>query len=158
MRAYYAENRSRLIEQKKQYYSDNRDKWSEYHVKYYAKNADKIKARSSKWRADNPERASRQVQDWLIRNRQSQREYGHKRRAKQRANGVYLITKNELNKLYNSTCLYCGSNQSITLDHIIPIARGGTHSIGNLAPACKKCNSSKSDKTIQEWKRGATRR
>jgi 5-methylcytosine-specific restriction endonuclease McrA len=35
---------------------------------------------------------------------------------------------------------------------VIPIARGGKHSIGNLVVACKPCNSQKNKRTIQEWR------
>ena len=41
------------------------------------------------------------------------------------------------------------SNRSI--DHIIPLARGGAHIPDNLAAACRTCNSSKNDKFLHEW-------
>lgn len=40
-------------------------------------------------------------------------------------------------------CHYCGSQDNLTTDHIVSVARGGTDCIGNLIPACKTCNSSK---------------
>lgn len=35
---------------------------------------------------------------------------------------------------------------------MIPLARGGTDYIGNIVPACGKCNSSKNASTVTEWR------
>jgi hypothetical protein len=48
-------------------------------------------------------------------------------------------------------CAYCGSEEQIQLDHIIPISKGGADSFDNLVYACKKCNLSKSNRDILEW-------
>lgn len=55
------------------------------------------------------------------------------------------------------TCVYCGATSSLTTDHIIPTSRGGIdpritrllESADNTVCACKKCNSSKSDKDVR---------
>lgn len=44
-------------------------------------------------------------------------------------------------------CHYCGqkfSPRQLTMDHIVPLARGGTSTPGNVVPACRNCNRSKS--------------
>jgi hypothetical protein len=56
----------------------------------------------------------------------------------------------------NFTCQYCGLGEpdgvvDFHCDHIVPIARGGTNDIENLATACAFCNTSKGAKTLQEW-------
>lgn len=48
-------------------------------------------------------------------------------------------------------CVVCGSTKRIQIDHIVPVARGGTDNIKNLQPLCKKCNLSKITKTIDEF-------
>lgn len=48
-------------------------------------------------------------------------------------------------------CTYCGSDSSITVDHVVPLSKGGTNEIDNLTPACKPCNSSKRDRLLGEW-------
>ena len=53
----------------------------------------------------------------------------------------------------NKPCAYCGQPAD-TLDHILPLVRGGTNYEGNLVPACRSCNSSKSARTIIEWRTG----
>ncbi len=49
-------------------------------------------------------------------------------------------------KIQRGLCAYCGKTfppRELTLDHIVPVARGGTSSKGNVAPACKACNNEK---------------
>jgi 5-methylcytosine-specific restriction endonuclease McrA len=49
-------------------------------------------------------------------------------------------------------CSYCPALAD-TVDHVIPLALGGTNHEGNLAPACRSCNSRKNDSLLIEWKR-----
>ena len=50
-------------------------------------------------------------------------------------------------------CAYCPAPAD-TIDHAVPLVRGGTNYEGNLVPACKSCNSSKSGYLIAEWRTG----
>jgi hypothetical protein len=43
-------------------------------------------------------------------------------------------------------CLHCGTPENLTVDHIIPLSRGGTNDFGNLQTLCKPCNSRKKNK------------
>lgn len=54
-------------------------------------------------------------------------------------------------------CAFC-DGAAETVDHVIPLARGGTNFEGNLIPACRRCNSSRSDLLIVEWHHGGRRR
>ncbi len=49
-------------------------------------------------------------------------------------------------------CVYCKKSGAITIDHVIPICRGGRDEPGNVVPACKRCNSSKNDRLLSEWR------
>jgi len=50
-------------------------------------------------------------------------------------------------------CVYCGdeNRKTLTLDHVIPQSKGGRDSWDNLVTACKKCNSEKSNLTLEEY-------
>jgi 5-methylcytosine-specific restriction endonuclease McrA len=48
-------------------------------------------------------------------------------------------------------CAYC-DQACETVDHIVPLNRGGDNQKQNLTPACRSCNSSKGDRLLSEWK------
>jgi hypothetical protein len=52
----------------------------------------------------------------------------------------------------NYTCQYCGSNENLQADHIIPISKGGLDNLENLITACRKCNVRKKDLDVQVFK------
>lgn len=49
----------------------------------------------------------------------------------------------------NKECCYCGGFAD-TIDHVIPTSRGGGHKWTNVVAACSRCNSTKSDKLLEE--------
>jgi 5-methylcytosine-specific restriction endonuclease McrA len=61
---------------------------------------------------------------------------------------------------YHFKCYLCGcqlttelkQETTITLEHIIPIKKGGTNTLSNVAPACFFCNNAKRNKTLTEFK------
>lgn len=68
--------------------------------------------------------------------------------------GIFEVTGSQwLRELrrHAGKCAYCGK-PGTTMDHVIPVSRGGTHSVGNLVPACGSCNSSKHHRTVMEWR------
>jgi len=61
-----------------------------------------------------------------------------------------MLTRQNLFKRDGQTCQYCGSQQDLTLDHVLPKSRGGQSTWANLTTACQRCNSIKGDKTPEE--------
>lgn len=58
------------------------------------------------------------------------------------------------NRIATGTCHYCGRQfapRELTLDHIVPLTRGGRSTRGNCVPACKECNNRKKDLLPMEW-------
>jgi hypothetical protein len=48
-------------------------------------------------------------------------------------------------------CVFCGSMEELSTDHLIPKNRGGDDSADNLVLACRPCNSSRRDRGVFEW-------
>jgi 5-methylcytosine-specific restriction endonuclease McrA len=46
-------------------------------------------------------------------------------------------------------CVYCGTNTSLTLDHVVPWIQGGDHDARNLVVACQTCNSIAGDRLFR---------
>ena len=57
-------------------------------------------------------------------------------------------------KISSGQCYYCGqifSPSELTMDHVVPYARGGRSTRSNLVPACKICNSNKKSQHPMDW-------
>ncbi len=111
------------------------EKRKEYARDYYSSNKTKVRQRNAQYKRGRP--AKRRV--WEAR-----------RRASKRNNGVYVVLDREVVALLSTPCFLCNSKENITIDHVIPICRGGTHSIGNLLSLCQSCNSKKGSKFLSE--------
>jgi len=75
---------------------------------------------------------------------------GHARRA------AGELTAEDVMRLLDEAggrCVYCGREAPLEIEHILPVARGGTNAMSNLAAACRSCNSSKGAKTVDEWRK-----
>jgi 5-methylcytosine-specific restriction endonuclease McrA len=66
-----------------------------------------------------------------------------------------LITDRDLARLRDrqrGCCAYCDALAPLTVEHVVPLVRGGRHSIGNIVLACGRCNSSKGRRLLVEWR------
>lgn len=57
-------------------------------------------------------------------------------------------------KIGAGVCYYCGQQyapRELTMDHIVPLGRGGRSVKANLVPACKECNNQKKTMLPLEW-------
>jgi len=57
-------------------------------------------------------------------------------------------------------CHYCGrkvAHSELTMDHLVPLARGGRSTRQNLVPCCKSCNNLKKSMLPLEWEEFAAR-
>jgi 5-methylcytosine-specific restriction endonuclease McrA len=130
----------------------------------YERHKDKIKARTKRYyethRADRLASAARyrdanqdRIRSWLRTYAKAHPEkllpHAHLRLARKRAaKGSFTTAEwTGLVSFFGSVCLSCGVTTDLSVDHVIPLARGGTNSIDNLQPLCRQCNSSKGIKT-----------
>ena len=80
----------------------------------------------------------------------------HKRRALDKSVGAMVTAAawSEIKARHGFACFYCGrSDFPLTRDHRLPLSRGGTHSLENIVPACKPCNSRKWARLPEEMAR-----
>jgi 5-methylcytosine-specific restriction endonuclease McrA len=90
---------------------------------------------------------------WQKKNAVAMKVHQHRRRARLfGAHNDGSFTKNNwtvrLDGFVNA-CAYClSTTKKLSADHVVAISKGGEHSIENIVPACKPCNSRKKDKGI----------
>lgn len=76
-----------------------------------------------------------------------------KRRGRKRQVVVEDVTAEEwfvILASYNNCCAYCGLPGKLEQEHVVPLSRGGAHSVSNIVPACRSCNARKSKRTPEE--------
>ena len=57
-------------------------------------------------------------------------------------------------KIQKGLCYYCKrevGREQLTMDHVVPLSRGGKSKKGNIVPACKECNNKKKYLVPVEW-------
>lgn len=135
-----------------------RRRWRETHPEYrtalYEATRDESKAATRAWRLANLDKAAIAGRRWARANPERIANYSHKRRAHKLSNPAISVSKRDWIRLcrrWNNACAYCGVVAPLGRDHIVPLSRGGQHSIGNLLPACRSCNSSKGSRFLIEW-------
>lgn len=67
------------------------------------------------------------------------------------------LTNEALFKRDRHTCAYCTGvfqDSDLTCDHIVPVSKGGRSTWTNVATTCRRCNSAKGDRTLDQlgWK------
>jgi len=143
------ENNTYFIE----YYEANKEKILEKQATYYRENLQDIRARHKAYANKNKKQVAAYGANWIKENPEKNRAKRARRRALQNKASVYELPKKYIERLYKQSCVYCGSQNLIEMDHVIPLDKGGNHSIGNIAPACRACNRSKGNKTVMEWRK-----
>lgn len=125
--------------------------------KWAAANRDKVRENNSNWYKANKDWAAEQNRNWQKVNPEKRKVINQNRRAKVRASGGKLSSNivQTLMALQKGKCACCGKSlkQGHHLDHIIPIALGGTNTDGNVQLLTPKCNLSKGAKHPVDYMR-----
>lgn len=166
---HYQKNAPRIKARVAQWVCENPDKVKTQAREYYRQNADRAKRAAARWAADNPERRKEVSRAYdqshaeqrrgsrrahYNRNIEAAREDSRRNQAMRRASGA--ISRSWWQYLFNTVstgvCIYCGEHgRKLTMDHWVPVSRGGRTEVGNLIPCCKPCNSRKGNKSPEEW-------
>ena len=133
------------------YYAANKERHAASVAAWYEQNKEQVAARKAAWAKANPELKAARDAAYKKANPEKISAKENRRRARKASNVVNLVTAAETAAIIAQPCMACGAPEPSTVEHLIPIARGGAHTIGNLVPLCISCNSSKSDMLWIEW-------
>jgi len=129
---YLERNRETILQKAKDWYSNNKQKKKDY---------DKFSPKRKEYTKATLKQKSIAYHNYKA------------RKANQTDPPGWELTKDFWDTLvqkYDNRCCYCRQETKLTIEHVVPLSRGGKHSASNIAPACGSCNYSKSDKTPQE--------
>lgn len=140
-RAYYAANAARLRAAAKRRREDDPAKARGIRKRHWANGG---REKQAEWNAAHPDRIAEYQRCYMERNLPKFADKNQRRRAKVRASEVEKIDRLAIYDRDGGLCHICGkrvSARSFTLDHLVPIARGGPHIATNVRVAHKSCNS-----------------
>lgn len=126
----------------RKYYEKNRHVLIPKMVEYNRRNKEAYLAKMRAWRKANPEK----VQVW-VRNRRA--------KLKGLSGSHTLADILAMMNIQRGKCVYCRCDitKSYQVDHIVPVARGGSNDKSNLQLLCRTCNLDKRDKDPLEYQR-----
>jgi hypothetical protein len=122
---------------------------------YVSKHPRKTKAYARKYYKDNKKRHLEQSREYSRKHPEYAKKSKAMRRSRELGISVKMPSAEIVSKRMNhfGGCCYCDRIEDLTLEHLKPISKGGTHREGNLYGACKACNSSKQDQNWMSWYR-----
>lgn len=141
-------------------YPERSEKQKAYQAAYRAEHRDEARETSRLWREQNRERGYAKIKEWRLANpdkivayRRANRElaavYSRNRRSRIKGNGGTHTEEDVLAILEKQKfkCAECGKSvkkrTSRHVDHIVPLARGGSNGPTNLQILCSTCNQEK---------------
>jgi len=113
----------------------------DFYRKWYLAHREEVCARTKNRRLAHPEENA---------------PHSARRRAKQRRAECSLTVAEwqVVKSIYGHRCVYCKRKlKRLTMDHVIPLSRGGSHTKENVVPACSRCNSSKGANSAPQFQR-----
>jgi len=159
--AWQAKNAERIAAKKRVYQAEHRDDISAYNKARYASRSNAVKATVKAYRDANPEKVRAVVRAWCVANRERlraakrawalenpacSRASSNARRARERGARIGTIDFKSVLNASGGVCGICGeaiADAPFHFDHIIPLARGGSHTTDNIQVAHARCNLSK---------------
>lgn len=94
-------------------------------------------------------------QDHIMQDRLSQHRSRVKNRPHRYGSIIEVVTDADMDAIwarFHYACAYCeNADVPLTIDHVVPVTKGGAHSKDNLVPACLSCNSRKRTLSVEEF-------
>jgi 5-methylcytosine-specific restriction endonuclease McrA len=132
------------------------DKWRAGHREQYLKSAQK---RSADWRENNRDIDRVAAKRWRLEHNTEYRVIQHRARALRRdCQGDFTAEQWEgVKAMFDYRCPRCGKREpeiALSIDHITPLAFGGSNDISNIQPLCKPCNAAKGARVVIDYRVG----
>lgn len=147
----YAEERKAY---RKQYYQENKETENRQSEKYRKSHLEKFREYDKKYRNKPAKKkmAQERKRKWYHtpRGRQLEKARKYRRRLQIKATQQPYDFEKICDK-YGNICLRCKKKRKLTVDHVIPLSKGGHDTEQNVQPLCKHCNCIKRDKLGKEW-------
>ena len=139
----------------KEWQKQNVDKSKQYAKQWREENADKKAECARIWHAAHSEGANEKARLWREANPEKQAAIYSRRRARKRnatipGRPVTAAIEAERKALFDGCC-FCGAKKKLTLEHMVPLSKGGLHAEENLLGSCAKCNCSKRARPVESW-------
>lgn len=149
---HYLENKEKIVDRAKQWQIDNPERNRAHRAKQAENGRERKRLRSAEYYQSNREKCSAANSKWKKNNRLKVVSYTHARRGILKRLGKldYLDFADKCNA-QNGRCLFCGEVRALTIDHIMPVERGGGNEPENIQALCRLCNSSKGTRTNDEY-------
>lgn len=135
----------------------DREKYRARKRQYYWANIEKSRAAKRAYYAKNAEKKRKEALAWAKANQDKVRLVLNRRKARLLDSCSPGVSKSELDfirSLFDGQCVYC-DQPATTIDHIVPIAKGGRDEYLNVLPACRSCNSRKNTKDLTVFLRAS---
>jgi 5-methylcytosine-specific restriction endonuclease McrA len=141
-------NHDRILLRNRGRYNDNPERARAYSTKWRKNNKTKVRKTLKTWRSNNKKQIKEYSIEWRRLHPGATKKHDHAKRAKRRScNGeLSLDISTRLLAFQKNRCAICRTSLKKTgyhLDHIIPLARGGKNTDGNIQVTCPKCNMEK---------------
>lgn len=131
----------------------NQDRVKAYRVAWRKANPEHVRVHQAAWRKTRLDEELTAVRAWRKANLEKVRYYSQNRHAR-KLNLPHTLTLSQweqIKKDFNNACCYCGEEKPLHQEHFLALSKGGEYSSNNIIPACKSCNSAKSNKDFFEW-------
>ena len=116
---------------------------------YHETIAPVLRQRNRDWQQANSEKVVQYSRKWAQNNPTKKRALNNDRRSRVHgAEGSFTASEwQALCDWFGNVCLRCGKPE-VTIDHVVPLTRGGSNMIENVQPLCRSCNPSKKTQSI----------
>lgn len=133
----------------------NPDKVAATHAASYRRHLAERTATGATWRSKHKDEAYAARLAWDKIHPENVRAMAQRRRCRRKSVIINDLTADQWKgrvEEYGGLCAYClRPMPKVTLDHMTPLVRGGSHTLSNVVPCCKSCNSRKGTKTLLEY-------